>query len=60
MLYSLILTDPELSYENHSEDFFIGIFVTRQKAEETACYYLGNLPGFVTIPAPIALKKKRS
>ena len=58
MLYSLILTDPELSYENHSEDFFIGIFVTRQKAEETACYYLGNLPGFCDYPCTYRIEEK--
>ena len=45
-LYSLILTHEELSYDNHSEDFFIGIFAERQQAEETACYYLANVAGF--------------
>lgn len=45
-LYSLILTDTELSYDNHSEDFFIGIFAERQQAEETAHYYLQNVAGF--------------
>ena len=58
MLYSLILTDPELSYENHSEDFFIGIFVTRQKAEETACYYLGNLPRFCDYSCTYRIEEK--
>ena len=58
MLYSLILTDPELSYENHSEDFFIGIFATRQKAEEIACYYLGNLPGFCDYPCTYRIEEK--
>ena len=45
-LYSLILTDTDLSYDNHSEDFFIGIFAERQQAEETAHYYLQNVAGF--------------
>lgn len=45
-LYSLILTDTELSYDNHSEDFFIGIFAERQQAEKIAHYYLENVPGF--------------
>ena len=60
MLCSLILTDPELSYENHFEDFFIGFFATRQKAEETARYYLGNLPGFCDYPCTYRIEKKRS
>ena len=29
MLYLLILTDQELSYENYSEDFCIGLFPTQ-------------------------------
>jgi hypothetical protein len=45
-LYSLILTDTELSYDNHSDDFFIGIFAERQQADETAHYYLENVAGF--------------
>lgn len=45
-LYALILTDRELLYDNHSEDFFIGIFAERQQAEETAHYYLENVAGF--------------
>lgn len=32
MLYLLILTDPELSYDNYSEDFYIGLFETEQQA----------------------------
>ena len=58
MIYSLILTDLELSYENHSEDFFIAIFATRQQAEETACYYLANLPGFCDYPCTYRIEKK--
>lgn len=45
-LFSLTLRDEELSYENHNEDFFIGIFETKEKAENTAKYYLKNVKGF--------------
>lgn len=46
MLYFLILTDTELSYEDYSEDFGIGFFKSRDKAEKTAEYYLNNVTGF--------------
>lgn len=46
MLYLLILTDQELSYENYSEDFCIGLFPTQAQAEEVARYYLENVQGF--------------
>ena len=50
MLYMLIITDSELSYENHSEDFCIGIFRTEKQAEETARFYLKNVRGFCDFP----------
>lgn len=46
IIYFLILTDPELSYDNYSEDFPIGFFETEKQAEETAEYYLKNVKGF--------------
>ena len=46
MLYVLILTDPELSYDDYSEDFLIGIFETENQAKQTAEFYLNNVKGF--------------
>ncbi len=46
ILYLLILTDRELSYDEYSEDFCIGFFLTKKQAEETAWYYLKNIQGF--------------
>ena len=46
MLYILILTDNELSYDSYSEDFLIGIFETEIQAEQTAEFYLKNVKGF--------------
>lgn len=45
-VFALTLTDTELSYENYSEDFGIGIFSSYEKAEETAKVYLHHVPGF--------------
>lgn len=50
MLYQLILTDPELSYDSYSEDFYIGLFETEKQAEDTAQYYLKNIKGFCDFP----------
>lgn len=46
MLYRLIITDTELSYDNYLEDFFIGFFESSEEAQETAKYYLKNVKGF--------------
>ena len=46
ILYLLILNDRELSYDEYSEDFCIGFFLTKKQAEETAWYYLKNIQGF--------------
>ena len=46
MLYLLVLTDPELSYDNYSDDFYIGLFETEQQAEDIAKHYLKNIKGF--------------
>ena len=58
ILYSLILTDPRLSYDNHSEDFFIGIFAAKRQAEETARYYLANIQGFCDVPCTYRIDEK--
>lgn len=58
MLYLLILTDPELSYDNYSEDFDIGIFTTEKQAKETAHYYLKNVTGFCDFPCTYRIVKK--
>lgn len=58
-LFSLTLTDTELSYENFSEDFFIGIFATKQEAEAAARYYLENVKGFCDFPCTKKIKEKQ-
>lgn len=45
-IYNLIMTDEELSYDNHSEDFNIGFFSERHKAEQIAKKYLTEIKGF--------------
>ena len=40
MLYLLVLTDPELSYDNYSEDFYIGLFETEQQAEDLSLIHI--------------------
>ena len=57
-LYQLILTDTELSYENYSEDFTIGIFASREEAERTAKYYLQNVKGFSEYPCTYRIEEK--
>lgn len=57
-LYLLILTDTELSYDNYSEDFHIGIFETEKEAEETARYYLENVKGFCDFPCTYHIVKR--
>lgn len=58
ILYLLLLTDPELSYEGYLEDFEIGIFLTEQQAQETAQYYLKNIRGFCDFPCTYRIVKK--
>ena len=43
IVYLLLLTDQELSYDEYSQDFCIGFFLTQKQAEETARYYLKNI-----------------
>lgn len=58
MLYQLILTDLELSYDNFSEDFHIGLFETERQAEDTALYYLKSIKGFCDFPCTYRIVKK--
>ena len=58
MLYLLVLTDPELSYDNYSEDFYIGLFDTEQQAEDIAKHYLKNIKGFCDFPCTYRIVKK--
>ncbi|MDE6566580.1 MAG: hypothetical protein K2K70_02465 [Lachnospiraceae bacterium] len=58
MLYSLILTDPECSYDNYSEDFFIGVYETKKQAEETGLFYLENVKGFSQFPCTYHIVEK--
>ena len=58
MLYLLVLTDPELSYDNYSEDFYIGLFETEQQAEDIAKHYLKNIKGFCDFPCTYRIVKK--
>ncbi|MBP3459614.1 MAG: hypothetical protein J6K58_10425 [Lachnospiraceae bacterium] len=46
VLYELILCDNELSYDDHKEEFLIGIFLSLDTAKEMAEYYLNNIEGF--------------
>ncbi len=46
LLYQLNFCDNGLSYENHKEEFCIGIFSSFDKAKEIAEYYLNNINGF--------------
>ena len=45
-LYHLVMADPEASYDDHVEEFGIGLFSTYEKAEETAKRYLTEVCGF--------------
>lgn len=58
MLYVLTLTDSEGSYESYSEDFTIGIFKTKEQAEEIALYYLKNVRGFCDFPFTYRITEK--
>ncbi len=46
MIYCLIITDLNLSYNNHFENFNIGYFTSYEKALETANRYLTDIKGF--------------
>ncbi len=50
VLYELIITDTELSYNGYSEDFMIGVFRSECEAKSTAQYYLKEIAGFNEFP----------
>ena len=58
MLYSLIFTDTELSCDNFTEDFLIGVFETEEKAIEIAQYYLKSIKGFCDFPCTYHVEQK--
>ena len=57
-VYELIIHDPELSREDYSEDFMIGLFRTRLLAEKTAAFYLQNVKGFCDYPCTCSVHEK--
>ena len=59
MLYFLLLTDVELSYEDHSCDFVIGCFGSKNEAERVAEYYLKNMKGFCDFPCTYRIIEKK-
>lgn len=58
LVYELVIHDPELSSDNYAEDFLIGFFRTRSKAEQTAAYYLKNVKGFCDYPCTYSILEK--
>lgn len=46
-VYELIIHDPELSREDYSEDFMIGLFRTRLLAEKTAAFLFTKCQGLL-------------
>ena len=50
VLYELMITDTELSYNGYSEDFMIGVFRSECGAKSTAQYYLKEIAGFNEFP----------
>lgn len=57
-VYEVTIHDPALSNENHSEDFMIGFFHSRSKAEQTAAFYLRNVKGFCDYPCTYSILEK--
>ena len=50
VLYELMITDTELSYNGYSEDFMIGVFRSEREAKSTAEDYLKEIAGFNEFP----------
>ena len=57
-LYHLSLHDPETSYSGYDEAFFIGVFRTKEEAEQTAGRYLSSVPGFKDHPCVSSIAEK--
>ena len=58
ILYRLMITDIELSYEGYSCDFEIGVFTSAQEAVTTAEYYLSHISGFKDYPCKYRIDEK--
>ena len=58
MLYQLIITDLELSYDSHMESFNIGLFRSREEAERTAAFYLSRVKGFCDYPCTYEIHER--
>ena len=58
VLYRLIITDSELSYDGFSNDFDIGVFASEKEAEGVGEYYLTSVPGFKDYPCISQIEKK--
>ncbi len=59
ILYLLVLCDEELSYDNYKEEFCIGIFSSREKAEAVAKHYLRNVEGFKDYSCSYRIAEKK-
>ena len=58
-LYYLQMFDEEASYENYRQAFGIGLFSSRQLAEDTAKRYLAKVTGFKDYPVTYQIEEKR-
>lgn len=58
-LYQLKLYDAELSDEEHTEAFLIGLFSTSAQAAHTAERYLREVPGFRSHPCGCRITPKQ-
>ncbi len=58
MLYSLVLIASELCYNLHEEEFFIGVFESKQQAKDVAEYYLTEVSGFCEYPCNYRIEAK--
>ena len=57
-IYELCMTDDELSYSGHDENFCIGFFSDRQTAEKTAEHYLKEVEGFKDYDVSCVINEK--
>ncbi len=58
-LYQLVFCDNELSYEDHQEEFLIGIFSSLERAGETAELYLYHVTGFKDYNCSYRIEEKK-
>lgn len=57
-IFNLIITDKELLYENHKENFNIGYFSEYEKAVEVGKKYLNEVHGFKDYPCEYRIIRK--